>query len=303
VIVLRDVGKTYRTVLGKSVEAVRGVSLEVAPGEVLGIAGPNGAGKSTLIAMLLGFLRPTTGTVTIDGLAPRTFVEREGVAYLPELMALPTHWRVDSALHRLAMLAGITGSERAAAVDRVIEQLAIGEHRRKRIKALSKGNFQRVGLAQALLREHRVVIFDEPTHGLDPVWTQRFRDIVQGLKRSDRAIVIASHNLDELERLADRVVLFDHGVLQRTVTVRGGSTEPSALMSYRVRVAAAADVLAAQFPGATADADGTVLIPAVDLPALNAGIAAAIGAGTLVVAIAPSESALEQAFHSAVGAA
>jgi ABC-2 type transport system ATP-binding protein len=159
------------------VRAVEDVSLDVAPGEVLGIAGPNGAGKSTLIAMLLGFLPPDEGEVRIDGLAPRAFVQREGIAYLPELMTLPLTWRTDDALDRMATLAGIPAAARPAARERVIEAMDIGEHRRKRLKALSKGNLQRVGLAQALLAQRRVAVFDEPTHGLDPVWTTRFRDL------------------------------------------------------------------------------------------------------------------------------
>jgi ABC-type multidrug transport system ATPase subunit len=268
---------------------------------VLGIAGPNGAGKSTILALLLGFIRPTEGSLAIAGLDPRTYVERFGVSYLPELMVLPSTWTVESALTRLAVLAGVPGRRLAAEVDRVIEALAIGEHRNKRLKALSKGNFQRVGLAQALLRDDDVIVFDEPTHGLDPVWTQRFRDIVQGLRRPGRAIIIASHNLDELERLADRVAIIDHGQVQRVVSVGGAAV--AGAMAYRLRVPANADAALAAFPGATLGANGDVDVPPLDLVALNGGLAAAIAGGALVSAVTPRESALEQAFHSAVGGA
>ncbi|MGB6501270.1 MAG: ABC transporter ATP-binding protein [Thermoplasmata archaeon] len=279
--------------------AVEDVTLDIAAGEVLGIAGPNGAGKSTLLSLLLGFLRPTTGTVTIDGMAPRTFVEKFGVAYVPELMALPTHWTTEGALRRLAVLARVPGHLLTAEVDRVIDALAIGEHRKKRLKALSKGNFQRVGLAQALLTDTRVVIFDEPTHGLDPVWTQRFRDMVASLKRADRAIVIASHNLDELERLADRVAIVDRGRIQRLVTLSGASV--TELMAYRLRAVAGGATLAARFPGSALGAAGDVDVPPVSVSALNAGLASALGEGALISAVIPRESALEQAFHSAIG--
>jgi len=298
-IALRGVSKTYRPMLGRSVRAVEDVTLDVGAGEVLGIAGPNGAGKTTILALLLGFLRPTRGTLAIDGMEPRAYVERHGVSYVPELMALPMHWTAQSALTRLAVLAGVPGDRVKAEVDRVVETLAIGEHRRKRLKALSKGNFQRLGLAQALLTETRVVIFDEPTHGLDPVWTLRFRDIVARLKRADRAIVIASHNLDELERLADRVAIMDKGRIQRVVSV--GVAPAAAAVAYRIRAAAGADALLARFPGATVTANGELDVPPVDLPTLNAALAAAIGAGALVSAVLPRESALEHAFHSAVG--
>jgi ABC-type multidrug transport system ATPase subunit len=295
---LRGVSKTYRSLLGRSVRAVEDVTLEVAKGEVLGIAGPNGAGKSTILALLLGFLRPTSGAVSIDGLEPRTFVEQNGISYVPELMALPMHWTAENALTRLAVLAGVTGDRVRVEVGRVIDTLAIGEHRRKRLKVLSKGNLQRVGLAQALLAETRVVIFDEPTHGLDPVWTQRFREIVDVLKRGDRTIVIASHNLDELERLADRVAIIDRGRLQKVVTVSGVAS--SALMAYRVRAVFGGDVLVGRFPGATVGANGDIEIPPVDVATLNAGLLGAIQAGAVVSAVIPRESALEQAFHSAV---
>jgi ABC-2 type transport system ATP-binding protein len=281
------------------VRAVDGVSLEVRAGEVVGIAGPNGAGKSTLIALLLGFLPPDEGTVSVDGLAPRAFVEREGIAYLPELITLPLAWRLEDALHRLAALAGIAPAARPAAVQRVIETVGIGEHAGKRLKALSKGNLQRLGLAQALLADRRAMVFDEPTHGLDPVWTARFRDIVGGLRRDDRAILIASHNLDELERLCDRVAIVDKGTIQRVVTVRDAAGSAGGLVRrWRIRVAAGIGALAAQFPGATVT--GETLEGTFDLAALNHGLAAAIAQGALVLAVAPAESSLEEAFRLAV---
>lgn len=266
---------------------------------MVGIAGPNGAGKSTLIAMLLGFLPPDTGTIRIDGHDPRRFVEREGIAYLPELMTLPLGWRAEDALARLAALAGIAPAERRAACARVIEAVGIAEHAEKKLKALSKGNLQRVGLAQALLADRRVMVFDEPTHGLDPVWTARFRDIVAQLRRPDRAILIASHNLDELERLCDRVAILDRGRLQRVVSVREGDGAVGTLVRrWRVRAAAGAEVVAAQLPGSTLS--GQVVDCTLDLAALNHGIAAAIAQGALISAITPAESALEEAFRTAV---
>jgi ABC-2 type transport system ATP-binding protein len=279
------------------VRAVDGVSFGVARGEVMGIAGPNGAGKSTLIAMLLGFLSADEGAVTVDGLAPRAYVERTGIAYLPELMNLPLTWRTDEAIDRLATLAGIPKAERAAARERVIEAVGIGEHRRKRLKALSKGNLQRLGLAHALLTDRPVVVFDEPTHGLDPVWTTRFRDIVAGLRRPDRTIVIASHNLDELERLCDRVAIIDRGKVQRIVTVRdvAGSTAPR---RWRVRVAAGIEALAAQLEAPVVTGDSLECLA--DVAGLNRALAAAIAQGALVTAVAPAESSLEEAFRTAV---
>jgi ABC-type multidrug transport system ATPase subunit len=297
VIVLDNVSKTYRSLRGPGVRAVSNVSFELRRGEVLGIAGPNGAGKSTLIAMLLGLLPQDEGRLTIDGLPPRAYVERHGVAYLPELMNWPLAWRTDEALLRMATLAGIAAAERRAAVDRVIDAVGIGEHRGKKLKALSKGNLQRVGLAHALLCEREMVVFDEPTHGLDPVWTARFRDIVAGVRGPQRAVLIASHNLDELERLCDRVAIIDRGAIQRIVDVRG--TEGVGVpRRWRIRVAQAPDAVAAQFAGATIA--GSDIECSADVAGLNAGLAAAITAGALVVSVLPAESSLEEAFRTAV---
>lgn len=277
--------------------AVDDVTFDVAVGEVLGIAGPNGAGKSTIIAMLAGFLTPDAGEMTIDGVSPRAFVEREGLAYLPELMTLPPHWGTVEALKRLAALAGLAPAERMVSVERVIEAVGIEEHRDKKLKALSKGNLQRVGLAQSLLADRRVVIFDEPTHGLDPVWTARFRDLVGGLRRADRAMVIASHNLDELERLCDRVAIIDHGRIQRIVSVRD-AVASGGTRRWRIATAAGAAALAAQLAGA--EVRGEMVECTADVAELNRALAAAIAQGALVTAVAPAESSLEEAFRSAV---
>ncbi|MBM4194851.1 MAG: ABC transporter ATP-binding protein [Gemmatimonadetes bacterium] len=304
-IALREVSKTYRTLwTRREVRAVEQVSLDVAPGEVVGIAGPNGAGKSTLISILLGFLRPTAGVATIGGLPPQEWVEARGVTYVPELMALPRTWRVGEALRRLAVLDGVTDEAMQGDVDRVIARTEIGDHRRKRLKELSKGNSQRLGLAQALVTPREVVVFDEPTHGLDPVWTARFRDVVADLRAPTRAILIASHNLDELERVCDRVAIIDRGRLQRVVEVRGaGALADAAARVYRLRVAAGGAAVASAFPGARESEPGVFDLPALDLPAVNAGVAAAIAGGALVTSLAPRESALEAEFHAAVGLA
>lgn len=263
----------------------------------MGIAGPNGAGKSTLIAMLLGLLPPSEGSVRVDGRAPRAFIEREGIAYLPELMTLPLEWSMEETLDRLATLQGVPAAERAAVRERAIEAVGLEEHRGKRLKALSKGNLQRVGLAQALMVPRRVVVFDEPTHGLDPLWTARFRDIVASLRAPDRAQLIASHNLDELERLCDRVVIIDHGRIQRIVDVRAASG-PGGARRWRMQLQAGAEVLAALLPDAVQRGDGVECTA--DLPALNRAMAQAIAQGALISAVVPAESSLEEAFRTAV---
>ncbi len=299
-----DVSKTYASALRRRVvPAVRRFSLEVATGEIFGIAGPNGAGKSTLINLLLGFLRPTAGRVTIDGERPRAFVESRGVGYLSELVAIPPLWNIRRALLRYADLARVPAHERHRRVDDVLELLGLEEHRAKRVKHLSKGNLQRLGLAQALVSDSDLIILDEPTHGFDPIWTQRFRDIARDLRRPGRTIVIASHNLDELERVADRVGIIDRGELQRVATI--GTASAQAAMRYRLVLARASDEVASIFAGAVPSPDGRqaeYILPTLELPALNTGLRQLLDRGEQVVAVVPERSRLEAAFREAVGA-
>ncbi len=238
VIEFRDVTRIYRSPLGRPVRAVEGFSLLVRRGEVVGLAGPNGAGKSTLINILLGYLNPTSGSATIGEQAPREYIEAHGVGYLSELVAIQPAWSVRSTLERFAILAGLAESEIAPRVTDIIAQLGLAEHERKRVRQLSKGTLQRLGLAQALLGDSDVLVLDEPAHGLDPTWTLRFRELMGELRRPSRAILVVSHDLDELERTADRVAIMHRGRLARVVEVAAAS--PSLERHFREATAESA---------------------------------------------------------------
>jgi len=302
VIAFDHVGKRYRSLFGREVRALEDFSIELHAGEVFGVAGPNGAGKSTLISLLLGYLGPSEGTIRVDGLDPRRYAEAHGISYLSELVNIPPAWRAEEALERYALLAGVPSSARGSRVDEVIEWMGLGEHRTKRVKQLSKGNLQRLGLAQALLVEEQVIVLDEPTHGLDPVWTQRFRDVVNALRRDDRVILIASHNLDELARLADRVAIIDHGRLQRVVDVRGAA-EPDGgdRTPYRIALARGAELVPSVFATARAMGQGEYQLDGLTLDEVNTGLAALLARGALVTMVYPVHSMLEQQFREAVG--
>jgi len=300
VIEFESATKIYKSLLGRSVTAVEDFSLRVAEGEVLGIAGPNGAGKSTLISLVLGYIRPTGGRVTIAGLDPRRYVEKNGIGYLSELMNIHSGWTAESALRRFAVLADIKPGDVKKRVEAVIDQLGIGEHRSKKIKALSKGNLQRLGLAQSLLRDEPLMILDEPTHGLDPVWTQRFRDIVEGLRRPGRTVIIASHNLDELQRLADRVAIIDRGKLQRLVQTGYDQTADTA-GTYRIAVASNHTKMREIIPTALDVGGGEFEVPVRNVDQLNEILSKIIAAGILVASVIPARSVLEQQFREAVG--
>ena len=293
------VGHTYRSLRGRTIRAVDDFSLEIGADEVFGLAGPNGAGKSTLIALLLGFLEPSDGVVRIGGMRPREFVEANGLGYLSELISIPPRWKVEEALTRYAILAGVPGNRLRQRIEESIELLGLDEQRGKRVKQLSKGNLQRLGLAQALLRDERLIILDEPTHGLDPVWTQRFRDVVEALRKPGRAIFIASHNLDELQRLADRVAIIDGGKLQRVVEPR--ARDGAMATPYIIQVVGDAAMVLAEFPGAQTRGENEYALPPLDLATLNAGVARLLQRGAFVSSLRPAHSVLEQHFREAVG--
>ena len=302
VIAFESVSKTYTSLFRPPVRAVEEFTLRIERGEIMGLAGANGAGKSTLISLLLGYLPPTNGAVSIDGSAPRPYIERHGIGYLSELVTLNPQWSTEGALERLALLAGLPDPLARQRVDAVIEDLGIAEHRQKKLKALSKGNLQRLGLAQAMLRDEEVLILDEPTHGLDPVWTQRFRDLVQRLRSPGRTMLIASHNLDELERLCDRVAIIDRGRLQRVVDTRRSAARDVA-SSYHLTVSEGSELVSSVFPNARALGDGQFEIEGGDAPQLNQRLAMLIEKGALVTALIPAHSGLEAQFREVVQSA
>jgi ABC-type multidrug transport system ATPase subunit len=230
-------------------------------------------------------------------------VERHGVGYLAELVAIPGHWAVDAALRRYAVLSQVPPRQVPERVEALLRDFGLADQRGKRVRELSKGNLQRLGLAQALAGDNDLVVLDEPTHGLDPLWTQRFRDTVRDLRRTSRLILIASHNLDELERLADRVLILHQGRVERIVAAGAGALPSAGVpVAYRLALGAAHPALARVFPDASAiegrQAEWRVRG---ELDALNRGLAELLSAGAVVTAFAPEESRLESEFRAAVG--
>jgi ABC-type multidrug transport system ATPase subunit len=299
VIELQGVSKVYHSLFRRlRVQALADLTLSIPRGEVFGIAGPNGAGKSTMLSILLGYLHPSSGSATIDGQRPRYFIERNGVAYLTELVAIPPRWTTESALQRFAAMSDIPRTAARERVEHAIATLGLAEHRRKQIRQLSKGNLQRVGIAQALIAGSDLVIFDEPTHGLDPVWTQRFRDIVNTLRNSSRTIIIASHNLDELERLTDRVAILSQGRLQRIVVAGGVQTGGE----YRLVLAHPSPRLLEVFPEAVPlDGRPNEWRVSGDIADLNRRLRLLLSTDVTITAFYPAHSRLESEFHAAVG--
>ena len=285
---LQDVTRVYGARAAR-VRALDGITLAIGPG-VTAVVGPNGAGKTTLLGLILGFLKPTGGTLTIGGRAPRQWIRDHGAAHLPERFRLPPEWTVGGALRGLAGLDGIPPAEAGDRVRATLDRLGLADHERRPIGALSRGMNQRLGLAQALLADRALVVLDEPTEGLDPLWRVRFREIVADLAREERTVVLASHELPEVERIADRVILLREGRVQEVVELRGASDGP---LRFTLDVDADDDALRAAFPGFRRD-EGRVVVTVADARELSDRLAALLSRGATLRAVAPAGAGLEE---------
>lgn len=224
---LSHVSKIYTPIFGGVMRALDDVSFRVVAGEVVGLAGPAGAGKSTLVALVVGQKQPTSGTVRVDGIEPRRFVQREGMGYLPQGVAIPRGWRVAEALTRLAVLSGVPSSVLRERVDRVLAEFDLANARRARVRTLDLDSRMRLGLAQTVLTDYRVIVLDEPFDGTSPAFLERVRLYIAALRAFDRAILVASRDADALQQVADRVVHIDRGRIRGVAAPRGSTTVPS----------------------------------------------------------------------------
>jgi ABC-2 type transport system ATP-binding protein len=272
--------------------ALRDVSLHVPAGSIWAVVGPNGAGKSTLLALALGFIRPSSGSVSLAELAPRDYLRDEGAGYLPERFSLPRAWRAGDALRMLARLDG--GA--AADIERASALLGLGPHAGQRAGELSRGLLQRVGLAQALLARRALIVLDEPTEGLDPVWRIRLRDVVAGLRAEGRTILMASHDLGEVERIADRAVLLEGGRVREILDTR----TDAAATAYRIRLAAASARVTEVFPDAVATGDAVYEVAVAGPVELSERVGALISLGGVITAVEPLRRPLEERVRAAL---
>jgi ABC-2 type transport system ATP-binding protein len=202
--------------------AVDDVTFNVAPGEVLGFLGPNGAGKSTTMKVITGFLAPTSGSVRVCGhdIESDSLAARREMGYLPEGAPSYGEMTVQSFLDFVADLRGLTGASRRARFDDVISRLGLAGVLPQVIDTLSKGFRRRVGLAQAILHDPRVLILDEPTDGLDPNQKHDVRTLINDLAK-DKIVVISTHILEEVDAVCTRAIIISGGRLLADDTPRG----------------------------------------------------------------------------------
>lgn len=195
----------------KQKQALKPLTLSVEEGEVFGYLGPNGAGKTTTLKLLMGLIHPTAGSAKILG---RSLDDREmksQIGFLPEQPYFYDHLTANELLNYYAELSGVDAKDRTHRVDAVLHRVGLPDAKYTQLRKYSKGMLQRVGIAQAIVHDPKLVFLDEPMSGLDPIGRHEVRDLIQGLKDEGKTIFFSTHILSDAETLCDRVAVLNHG--------------------------------------------------------------------------------------------
>jgi len=204
----------------KSITAVRDLNLRVEAGEVYGLLGPNGSGKSTTLKIILGLAWPTRGRTKIFGRDSSLVESRQAVGFLPENPYFYKFLTGEETLRFFGKLCRVNGSRLKSRVRELLELVGLTNARDQRLSTYSKGMLQRIGLAQALINEPKLVVLDEPTAGVDPAGSRDIRNLIVDLKQRGITVLLSSHLLTQVQEICDRV-----GILARGVLVREGRLE------------------------------------------------------------------------------
>ncbi|HEY9676899.1 MAG TPA: ABC transporter ATP-binding protein [Drouetiella sp.] len=240
------------------VKALNKLTLSIEPGEIFGIIGPNGAGKTTFMSCLLGALYPTSGTLLIDGKNPDDIEVHRWLGYLPERLEF-TKWMTGMELMKFhAGLLNQPAKTPDTKIEQLLERVQLDRPAwTRKIKNYSRGMLQRVGMAQALLGEPRLLLLDEPSSGLDPVGVKLFQQLLREEKAKGTTIVINSHQLDQLEKICDRVAFIKSGIVQ-TLEVMKDTVARDGLLALKWSLEANEKVTSELVEKAVADAGATV---------------------------------------------
>jgi ABC-2 type transport system ATP-binding protein len=292
--------KTYRVGFwGRRVRAVEDLSFDVLPGEIFGLLGPNGAGKTTTLKMLLGFVKPSSGQAWISGHGVGTVASRRSLGYLPENPALYEFLRGDEYLVFVGRLAGMSRTDARRRAGELLERVGLAGRADRPIRKFSKGMVQRLGIAQALIGDPRIVILDEPMSGLDPIGRKDVRDLILQLREEGRTVLFSTHILSDVEAICDRV-----GIM-----VEGRLTDCGALADLVAPGARAVELVVENVAPALVEKleqDGTrvlrrdraTVLTFADEGRARAALAAAVSSGATVVSLTPHRRSLEELFVS-----
>jgi ABC-2 type transport system ATP-binding protein len=303
-IVVEGLRKDFR-----ALTAVHDMSFTVGDGEIFGLLGPNGAGKTTTVRMLAGLISPTAGTAIVNGhpLGETTQQIRAFTGILTESPGLHEKLTARQNLAYYGRLYGLRGGRLREAVERYLGVVEMSEHADRRVAGFSKGMRQKVAIARALLHEPEVIYLDEPTSGLDPSAAKTVRDFIATLRGLGRSIVVCTHNLDEAERLCDRIGIMRGTLLRvdtpaglrrhgRTATVRvelNGARGPESFIGRLADLAYVSGVQAR---------DNTLVVELADPPHETPDLVAElVGAGARITSVVEEAQTLEEAYLSLVG--
>jgi len=215
-----DLTKVYRTFWGKTyVRALNKVNLEVYEGEIFALLGPNGSGKTTTMKLLLGIMFPTDGRVEVFGKSPRDVTIKKDVGFMPEESYLYRFLNADETLNFYGNLMGLDRKTRRKRIDEVLETVGLTEVRKRRTREYSKGMARRIGMAQVLLKDPKLVVLDEPTIGLDPMGAREIKDVTLKLKERGKTVILSSHLLADVQDICDRIAILHRGDLIKTDSV------------------------------------------------------------------------------------
>jgi ABC-2 type transport system ATP-binding protein len=281
--------------------AVKGLTLQVEQGEVFGFLGPNGAGKTTSIKMLLGLVRPTSGSATLLGARLGDRATRARIGFLPEHFRFQEWLTAREFLQLHGELYGMEARDLDMQANELIERVGLSDFRDKPLRTYSKGMLQRIGLAQALLNQPALVFLDEPTSGLDPVGRRLVRDIIHELREQGTSVFLNSHLLSEIEVTCDRVAFIRFGEVVRVLEM---ASLDQNLSRVKVRATGITDAILAGLAqwGEDIEANGEhitlTLRSETDLPVINRYL---VMQGVEVFAMTPTRLSLEEIFIETVG--
>ena len=214
VVDIRGLSKTYRLMMGKEVNALTNLTLEIKKGETFAIVGPNGSGKTTTMKILLGMLFPTAGEAKLFGYAPGDAEAQRRIGYLPEAPYFYEFLNGRELLEYYGKLCGVPDEARKPRIDELLKMVDLYDRGADMpIRVYSRGMRQRIGIAQAMINDPDLLILDEPTNGLDPIGTVQVRQFILEQKKQQRTILLCSHLLSEVEAVADRVAILHRGDL------------------------------------------------------------------------------------------
>jgi ABC-2 type transport system ATP-binding protein len=281
--------------------AVKGLTLQVAQGEVFGFLGPNGAGKTTSMKMLLGLVSPTSGRASLLGAPIGDRPTLRKVGFLPEHFRFQEWLTADEFLELHGQLLGMDGQDLKKRREELLERVGLTDFRNKLLHTFSKGMLQRIGLAQALLNYPALVFLDEPTSGLDPVGRRLVRDVIHELRNEGTCVFLNSHLLSEIEVTCDRVAFIRHGEVVRILDLASLDGNRS-LVTIRAKGLTPEMISELERWGEGIRAEGGRLTLTVhnetDIPEINRYL---VSQGADVYAITPTRESLEEIFIKTIG--